>query len=144
MTESEKEVSARKLRELEGKNIAHYSVFLGAWIETRMQRDKTLITLSAGGIGLLITLLTIVKNASLIYLILYSLAFGCFIGTIFICLKIYQENSVVIENEIRGPEDPNYKELSLKLYDKWSYILFVAGVILSSIMGLTSAAESFI
>lgn len=47
-------------RELEGKNIAYYSVLVNAWIQTRMERDKTLVTLSAAAVGLLVTLLTTV------------------------------------------------------------------------------------
>lgn len=50
----------RKLRELGGRNIAHYSVLLIAFIKTKMDRDKMLVTLSSAGIGLLIAVLTAV------------------------------------------------------------------------------------
>jgi len=56
MAESSDDREKRVLRELEGKNIAHYAAILNAWIRTKMERDKVLITLSAGGVGLLITL----------------------------------------------------------------------------------------
>lgn len=56
--ESEDENRNRILKEPEGKNIAHYSVLLDAWIQTRTERDKTLVTLSAAGVGLLVTILT--------------------------------------------------------------------------------------
>ena len=58
MAESDEDMKARKLRELEGKNIAFYSTLLSAWIQTKMERDKTLVTLSAAAIGLLVTILT--------------------------------------------------------------------------------------
>jgi len=43
MPESKEEAEKRVLRELEGKNIAHYSVLLSSWIQTKMERDKTLM-----------------------------------------------------------------------------------------------------
>ncbi|MDA8663964.1 hypothetical protein N9L66_03280 [Porticoccaceae bacterium] len=60
MPETDEEREARVLRELEGKNVAYYSTMLSAWIETKMERDKTLVTLSAAGIGLLVTILTVI------------------------------------------------------------------------------------
>jgi hypothetical protein len=63
MPESDDEREKRLLRELKAKNVAHYSVMLDAWIQTRMALDKSLITLSAGGVGVLVTLLTTVGVA---------------------------------------------------------------------------------
>ncbi len=60
MPELKDDREKRKLRELEGKNIAHFSVMLSAWVQTKMERDKTLVTLSSAAIGLLITLITTV------------------------------------------------------------------------------------
>jgi hypothetical protein len=56
--ETEEERTQRELRELEGKNIAHYSTLLSAWIQTKMERDKTLVTLSSAAIGFLVAILT--------------------------------------------------------------------------------------
>jgi hypothetical protein len=57
--ESEEEERSRKLDELKGKNVAHYSVLLAAYIQTKMEHDKTLVTLSAAGIGLLLTIISL-------------------------------------------------------------------------------------
>jgi len=58
--ENKDEERTRKLEELKGKNVAHYSVLLSAWIHTKMEHDKTLVTVSIGGIGYLISVLTLV------------------------------------------------------------------------------------
>lgn len=42
------------------KDVAYYSALVSAWIQTKMERDKTLASLSAGGIGLLVTILSTV------------------------------------------------------------------------------------
>ncbi|MGY0582644.1 MAG: hypothetical protein ACW7DV_11235, partial [Paraglaciecola chathamensis] len=57
---AESEDDKRNLREFEGKNVAFYSTLLSAWIQTKMERDKTLITLSSAAIALLVTMLTTV------------------------------------------------------------------------------------
>ena len=38
----------------EQKGVAYYSALVNAWITTRMEKDKQLLTLSAAGIGLII------------------------------------------------------------------------------------------
>ncbi len=60
MTETTEQAEQRQLKELEGKNIAHYSILLNAWINIEMKRDKILVTLSVAAIGLLVTILTTV------------------------------------------------------------------------------------
>jgi hypothetical protein len=40
VSETQDEGSKRALRELEGKNVAHYSVLLQAWINTRMNLPR--------------------------------------------------------------------------------------------------------
>ena len=74
MPESKEESEKRVLRELEGKNIAHYSVLLGAWIQTKMERDKTLVTLSAAAIGLLVTIFTTVGVKSIWEIPIFAVA----------------------------------------------------------------------
>ena len=64
MAESSDEKEKRMLRELEGKNIAHYSTLLAAWIQTKMEIDKTLVTLSTAAIALLVTILTAVGTSN--------------------------------------------------------------------------------
>lgn len=139
MTETEDERSKRGLRELEGKNIAHYSTLLTAWIQTKMERDKTLVTLSSAGIGLLVTILT---TAGVSYLYLLILFLGAFVGfglCIWTSLQIYQLNSTHLENELRSVNT----DLKLEKYDKRSLRSFLAGVICICLIGLFSAYFTF-
>ena len=48
----------------EQKKIEFYAASVAAWYESSLEHDKSLLTLSAGGIGLLITLLTTVGLGS--------------------------------------------------------------------------------
>lgn len=139
MAETEDERSKRVLRELEGKNIAHYSTLLSAWIQTKMERDKTLVTLSSAGIALLVTILTTAGVSSLYLLILFLGAFIGFGLCIWTSLQIYQLNSTHLENELRSVNT----DLKLEKYDKRSLRSFLAGVICICIIGLFSAYVTF-
>lgn len=114
----------RESRELEGKNIAFYSVLLETWIENRMERDRTLVTLSAGGIGLLVTIIAAFGIRSICELVFYGMAIIGFVVTIILALVIYQKNSKEIEASLRGTEPPN-----LKPYDQCSWKAFIFAIV---------------
>ena len=136
MAESKEVREKRLLKELEGKNIAQYSVLLSAWIQTRMQRDKTLVTLSSAGVALLVTLLTTVGLSEHWIIYLYGGAFIGFGLTIWFSLQIYQRNSKHIEDSIKGlsKEDP-----ILEKYDKLSMLAFYGGAIFTISIGIISS-----
>ncbi len=136
MPESDDDRQKRLLKELEGKNIAHYSVLLGAWIQTKMERDKTLVTLSSAAIGLLITVLTTVGVQSIYEIVLFIISIVAFIITIWSALVIYQLNSKHLEDALRGSSesDPN-----LEKYDKLSIRAFISGTVFALLVGTVSA-----
>lgn len=136
MPETPEKREERLLRELEGKNIEHYSVLLSAWIETKMERDKTLVTLSAAAIGLLITILTTVGTNSILEIILFAISICAFLVTIWSALKIYQLNSEHIEKALKGSSENDPR---LEKYDKLSIGAFLAGALFALIIGILSA-----
>jgi len=115
--ESKEEQDRRFLEELKGKNVAHYSVMLGAFIQTKMEHDKTLVTVSLGGLGYLITTVTYAGISSLWDIALFFGGFGGFLLTVIYALVIYKCNADLIEYELRGGASlqdrprPNIKQL---------------------------------
>lgn len=107
--ENKDQEQARKLDELKGKNVAHYSVLLGAWIHTKMEHDKTLVTVSIGGIGYLISVLTLVGVKSMWEIPLFLGGFGGFLITLFTALEIYKANAQHLEKELRESVESNLK-----------------------------------
>lgn len=136
MAEPQQEREARELRELEGKNVAHYQTLLGAWIETRMERDRTLITLSTGAIGLLFTVLITVGLAVSWEIWLYTAALVAFVGTVGTLLVVFKKNSDLIESELQGE---GHRAPSLLKYDVLATVLFIFGVVSSAGIGLIEA-----
>lgn len=128
MPETKEEAERRRLEELKGRNIAHYQVLLSAWISTRMERDKTIITLSSAAIALLVTIITTVHLKSLLQYLFASLALTSFLGTICICLLIYQLNTKHLEECLRDNSETNTSKLLNKL-DLLTTSCFHAGII---------------
>jgi hypothetical protein len=136
LPETSDEKEKRLLRELEGKNIEYYSIMLSAWINTKMERDKTLVTLAAAAIGLLITILTTVGTNNIIEMILFAISICLFLTTIWSSLTIYQLNSKHIEDSLRGSSQSNSK---LEKYDKLSIGTFISGALIALMIGILSA-----
>jgi energy-converting hydrogenase Eha subunit E len=123
------------------KELAFYTSMVEAWIQTRFEHDKSLLTLSAGAIGLLLTLISTVGVSSIENLILHVLALLSFIICLASLLAIFKRNAVHLENVVHNREafDP-----LLNILDKTAISTFMAGVIFSSIIGISTAVTKYI
>jgi len=133
MLETEDRKQERLLDELKGKNVAYYQVMLNAWIQSRMEHDKTLITLSSAGIGLLVTVAATFGAQHWIMPWLYGLTLSCFLCCIVISLKVYRLNSLLIECELKGSGKPD-----LKPYDRAAKVSFIMGAIAFCCIGVAA------
>lgn len=118
------------------KKVAFYGSMVEAWIATRMEKDRTLLTLSVGGVGLLATLLTTVGASSRCELLLYGLAGASFIGAAICAISIFEGNArhlrEVITKNVSG-DDP-----SLVRRDTILFLLFLAGVVFTAFVGASA------
>lgn len=135
MTPEEIEIDHQK------KEVEYYASVIDAWFSTSLERDKSLLTLSAGGIGLLITLLTTVGLSSAEALVLYVGAIASFVVALIAVLRIFHHNRRHLEEIISGKaanNDPLLAKLDLTAF--WA---FVAGVIFTAVIGIAAAIHSF-
>ena len=84
------------------KAIQFYGAGVTAWFNTALEHDKSILALSAAGIGLLITLLTTTGLASAEALLLYVGAILSFLLSIICVLFIFNRNKGYIEKVITG------------------------------------------
>jgi hypothetical protein len=142
--ETQEDRDKRFLEELKGKNIAHYSVLLSAWIQTRMERDKTLVTLSLAGVGFLITIVNVVGLNSNLSAVLFAVSFLGFMLTIWSSLEIYERNAKHLERELRGAEATrDQKPLKLEQFDKLSKWAFLIAALCAIFGGTISAGSKY-
>jgi hypothetical protein len=123
------------------REVEWYAAGLAAWYGTRLEHDKNLLTLAAGGIGLLISLVSAFGIESVESLIIFILALFAFTLCVVAVLWIFKRNSKHIEDVVGGQKmnsDP-----VLAALDNVALSTFLAGVILSSVLGIASAVHSF-
>lgn len=118
------------------KQLALFTACVEAWIETRMEKDKTLLTLATAGLGLVTTLLTTVGPADWYQLWLYGFAGLAFICTIAAAILIFHRNSGHLEDVIQRGVTGDDK-LLVKL-DFLVGLSFGVGVILTAAIALSS------
>ena len=123
------------------KEIEFYSAAVTGWLHTRLEHDKSLLTLSAGGIGLLMTLLTTVGVTSKQELAFYLLAMFSFLICLGSVLAIFKNNSSHIEDAIRG--GAIHSTLLGKL-DNIAITAFMLGVAFTFIIGILAACNSYL
>lgn len=122
----------------EGKEVEFYAAKANAWFNTKLEYDKSLLVLSAGAIGLLITLLTTggVKTVTLFFL--FGVAIFSFLVCLGAVLAIFIRNAKHLESLIAGK---NENDPLLGLLDSMSIFSFVLGVVLAAIIGMATAAN---
>lgn len=118
------------------KEVAYYSALVNAWINTKMERDKTLLILSSAGVGILVTLLSTIGVSNCFGIVSYVLAFFSFMCTMIILVIVFDKNSKHIEEVLKGNKESDPK---LDLLDKISFYSFILGAIFSIIVAVNSA-----
>lgn len=83
------------------KEVEYYSAAANAWFNTRIERDKSFLTISIAGIGWLTTLQTIHENKLGCFLVV---TYVCFLVCVISVLVILHKNSTHIEKVLSGEE----------------------------------------
>jgi hypothetical protein len=99
MRSFKKIISAKeKIRQLEiGKENAYYSALYSGWINTRIESDKSLLTLSVSAIGLLFTILVTINITDYFILILFILSISSFLSSAIIIIKVLDKNADLLQ-----------------------------------------------
>ena len=124
----------------EQKSVEFYGAMVNAWLNTKFEHDKSLVTLSAGGIALLVTLLTTAGVYSLDILFIYMAALGSFLVCLVTLLYVFRRNATHLEYAIKNGER---QDDLLVFLDRVVLASFVVGVVLSSIIGALTAIHSY-
>lgn len=123
------------------KNIAYYSALVNAWVESNMERDKSILSLSVGAIGLLVGLLSTVGIKNKWELIFYISALIAFIFSIIVILLVFRRNSKYIEDVITNKNKGQDK--ILEFLDKLVIFLFIIALVFSSTIGIITALNNY-
>ncbi len=122
------------------KDIEYYSNLVNAWFNTKLEKDKSILSISAGGLGLLVTLISTIGVNNLTELILFIIAIFLFMISIVSMISIFERNSKRLENEVANN---NSKDLFLGLLDKIGSLSFSIAIIITFIIGVSVSIHSF-
>jgi len=125
----------------EAKDRAFYSAMISAWLNTKLERDKQLLTLSTSAIGLLVTLLRTVGVSNFSQVLFFGAALIAFLFTVISVIWILGKNANHIEEMLNGSET---ESRHLVFLDRVATISFVMGMIMVVIIGMYSATISLI
>ena len=127
------------MSEHEEKEVHWYSATVNAWFSTRLEHDRSLLALSAGAIGLLVTLLSTVGVWSAEGALLFGAALLAFFVSLVAVLWIFRRNATHLTETIKSnvASDP-----VLRALDVIAIGAFLFGVVLASIIGVSAAVHS--
>ena len=115
---------------------AFYATALGAWVETRMELDRSILTLSGAGVGLLVTLLTTIGSETPLQHGLYAAALLGFLLAMTFALIIFGRNATYLESVLEHGIETSR---SLTWLDKGLVFSFALGVLGSVGVGVAAA-----
>jgi hypothetical protein len=122
------------------KDIQFYAAAMSAWVNTSLEHDKSLLTLAAGGIALLVTLLSTNGVHNIVLLVLHIATMLSFLACLVAVIGVFRRNGTHIKHVLanRGDPDP-----LLRAFDNVARASFSIGAVLLTIIGISTAALSY-
>lgn len=120
------------------------ATLMQAWIDTRMEADRSILTLSSGGVALLVTLLTTVGVQSVWTGVFYVLGLVAFLVAIAAALRIYRLNAEHLVESVENPEKAHNSKTRKRMgmLDRWLWWAFWSGVVFSVFAAGASVARN--
>jgi len=140
MAETKEQQQQRAIDELKGKNVAHYSVMLAAYINARVDANKAIFVFSSTGIGLLIAIMNKLQQLSIYLKIVYIFALLAFFVAVCSTLLVHIHNAKTIESYIRNEGNEKSLEFKLNTWKYINYISFAIGLLLSLVFTIAPFA----
>lgn len=123
------------------KEIEFYAASVNAWYGSSLEHDKSIFALSAGGVGLLVSLMTTVGVTSIFVLLLHAVAIVFFLFCLAFLLYIFRRNQRHIE-QVLNVQDP-INDPGLQRVDLLVLITFWLGVFFSASVGVASGFKIY-
>lgn len=123
----------------DSKQAEFYSQGVAAWFNSALEHDKSLLTLSVAGVGVLVSMMQTAID-SVCSLLLYAGAILAFIVCLVSVLMIFKRNKKHILDVFNGQitDDP-----LLGFLDSSASFSFFIAMLLSSLLGISSAITTY-
>lgn len=131
MAETEGQKQQRMLDELKGRNIAHYSVLLTAYMNACVDANKAIFVFSSTAIVLLIAIVDKLQQSSICIKLVYIGALVTFFVAACSTLLVHICNAKAIESYIKNDRSEGPIKFKLKKWKYINYFSFAIGLALS-------------
>jgi len=132
----------RKAEDLQNeREVAFYASALDAFYTTALEYDKGIFTLAAGGLGLLVTLLTTVGLNSRLELAAYLMGIASFTVTLVLLLCVFRLNKAHIIAVVAGDDELSTRQL--RIIETISMFVFGVGILCAAVVGGLAAMDSY-
>lgn len=112
------------------KNLIFYGAMVNAWLTTKLELDKHLLSLSTFAVGLLVTLATTIGLENCYAKLAAFISASCFIVVVFTILSIFTENASMVLAQLKNDEETSQPLMDkLKRLDLIASIFFKIGVV---------------
>lgn len=122
------------------KDVEFYAAQAQAWFNTALEHDKSILTLSTAGVGLLVTLLTTIGAHTCLQRFLFALALLAFVVSSVAVLRIFAKNKSYLEDLVANGKSAS--ESRLRQLDVLAIMAFALGVALTAAIGFSMALQS--
>jgi hypothetical protein len=123
---------------VELKKAAYYAATYDAFMATTIEADKSILTVSAGGVGLLVTLLALYQVKTTWDIIVYLIALVFFVISIVASIFIFKRNHVVLMSMLM---DRDQKDPILTVLDYLNMTCCILGILLTIYIGLSTGIQ---
>jgi len=120
------------------KKSAYYTAIYDAYMTTTMEADKSILAVSAGGVGLLVTLLALYQVKTTGDIAVYMIALGFFVVSIVSSLFIFKRNHIVLMKILMGGAQ---KDTILTILDYLNISCCILGILTTIYIGRSTAMQ---
>ena len=124
------------------KYIEFNSQSYASFYNTKLEKDKSILTLSVAGLGFLITFTNFAEKLGVFSYVIFLLSALAYLICIFNVITIFDKNALYIIEVTTNSGKDDELELQLKKHDKIAIHSFYLGILLSFALGLSTSIQS--
>jgi hypothetical protein len=117
------------------KYIEYCSQNYNAFFNTRLEKDKSILTLSVAGLGFLISITNLSSKLAHWEFVIFILAAICYLVSIYLTVEIFGSNGEYLIDNVMNHSTTDEKERALDKMDKIAKYSFYSGILISFILG---------
>lgn len=104
---------------------------------TKLEKDKSILTLSVAGLGFLVTFINFTSSFNILDYFLFVISALSYLVCVFVVIKIFDENAEYLIDLMNDQEGWSDKELKLRRLDRKAMWSFYVGIVASVTLGVS-------